>query len=59
MARVVADHDVDEDHVEEQQVGVTPPKPYRQAGCCPRHRRMKEEERPESRPIMTMVKIMK
>jgi len=55
----VADHDVDEDHVEEQQVGVTPPKPYRQAGCCPRHRRMKEEERPESRPIMTMVKIMK
>ena len=31
MARVVADHDVDEDHVEEQQVGVTPPKPPRQA----------------------------
>ena len=61
-ARVVADCDDDEDHEEEQQVGVTPlppPKPHRQARCCPRHRRMQEEERPESWPIVMMVKIMK
>ena len=57
----MADHDDDEDHVEEQQVGVKPqplPKPHRQAGWCPRQRRMQEEERPESWPIVTMVKIM-
>ena len=58
----MADHDDGEDHVEEQQVKMTPlplPKPHRQAGCCPRRRRMQEEERTESWPIMMMVKIMK
>ena len=58
----MADHDDGEDHVEEQQVGVTPlplPKPHQQARCCPRHRRMQEEEKPESWPIMTMMKVMK
>ena len=58
----MADHDDGEDHVEEQQVGVTPlplPLPHRQARCCPHHRRMQEEERPESWPIMTMMTIMR
>ena len=60
-ARVGADRDDGEDHVKDQQVGVTPlppPKPPRQAGCCPRQRRMQEEERPESWPIVTMMKVM-
>ena len=34
------------------------PEPHRQACCCPRHRQMKEDERPESWPIMTMMMMM-
>ena len=60
-ARVVADRDDGEDHEEEKQqkVELPLPKPHRQAGWCPRQRRMHEEARPESGPIVTMMKIMK
>ena len=34
------------------------PEPHRQACCCPRHRQMKEDERPESWPIMTRMMMM-
>ena len=60
MARVVADHDDgegDEDE-EQQQVELPLPKPHQRVVCCPRQRRIQEEERPESWPIVMMVKIM-
>ena len=50
-----ADHAISEDQAAIQAAIDS----YRQAGCCPRHRRMQEEERPETWPIMTMMKIMR
>ena len=56
----MADHDDDEGDEEEKQqkVELPLPKPHQLVGCCPRQRRMQEEERPESWPIVMMVKIM-
>ena len=61
-ARVVADHDDDEgdEEEEQQQVELPLPKPHPRVGCCSRqHHRMQKEERPESWPIVMMVKIKK
>ena len=60
-ARVVADRDNGEDHEEEKQqkVELPLPTPHQRVGCWHRQRRKHEEERPESGPIVMMVKIMK
>ena len=59
MARITADHDHDEKEGEQQVELPLPPPEQHQQPCYPRNRRMQEEERPESWPIMTMMKIMK
>ena len=57
----MADHDDDEGDEEEKQQKVELPllKPHQRFRCYLCQRRMKEEERPESGPIVMMVKIMK
>ena len=57
----MADHNDNEDDEEEKQqkVELPLPKPHQRVGCCPGQLRTHEEERPESWPIMTMMKVMK
>ena len=56
----MADHDDDEGDEEEKQqkVELPLPKPHQLFGCYLRQHRMEEEERPESWPIVMIVKIM-